>query len=186
MRRTGARSASVRLRTPARQRATTAESSGRWLKGARFSKDAQAGEGPALSIAVLALKGEAELRGSKGQVTLKAPPGPALLIGDFNAESVLAPQYLEKLPPWAGQEAVTEQGKRLQLALLKMRQLWQTKSPADAAEELARSDDEAERRLGINALAAMDELARLALVLSTTKHPDVWDAGVLAYATEKW
>jgi hypothetical protein len=75
---------------------------------------------------------------------------------------------------------LTDDGKRRVATLAKLREAWQSKPPADVAEELARSGDEFERRLGVNALAAMDELSRLALVMTTTKHADVWDHGVLA------
>lgn len=153
---------------------------GRWLRGARFRKEPQPGEQPAEAIAILCLHGSVEVRGPTQQFSLKAPPGPALLLGEGVSDIVVAPQHLDKLPAWASTEPVTEEGKQLQAALAKLRSLFRTKSPPEAAEEMARSSVEAERRIGINTLAAMDELARLALVMSTTKYLDVWDRGILA------
>src|SRR5262249_50189958 len=47
-------------------------------------------------------------------------------------------------------------------------------------DQLVGSDDPAERRLAVFIMGALDDLPRLGKTLRETRHPDVWDNGVLA------
>jgi hypothetical protein len=152
---------------------------GRWPAGTRFSKEPKPGDRPALAIAVLALKGSVKITGSKGEVTLSAPPGPALIQGDDLADLDPTPRHLPALPEWAT-GADTETGRKKRAVLAHFRQLVAAGSVEAATEELLKSDDPAERRLAVLFLGATDNLAKLGDVLAHAKHPDVWDVGVLA------
>lgn len=153
---------------------------GRWLKGTRFNKNPKPGEGPALAIAILALKGEVELKGKEKQFTLKAPPGPALLMADSLDEPELAPQQLKQLPDWAEPTGATEKAKRVKAVLAKFRKLAIEKSINEAIDDLLNSDAEPERRAAIVLMGALDDVKRLGEAVARAKHRDVWDSGVLA------
>ncbi len=152
---------------------------GRWLRGTRFNKNPKPGEGPALALVILALKGEVELKGKDKEFTLKAPPGPALLMTDSLDATVLAPQQLGKLPVWAEPTGATEKAKRVKAVLAKFRRLAVEKSINEAIDELLHSDIESERRAAIVLMGAMDDLKRLAAAVTSAQHADVWDQGVI-------
>jgi hypothetical protein len=154
----------------------------RWPRGTRFTKDPRSGEGPTVGLAVLALRGSVELKGAHGEVTLQAPPGPALILGDSLETLDHTPQHLDRLPDWAdeGRAESSERARRARAALAKFRGLAAAGSVDAALDKLLQSDDAGERRAGVYLSGALDELPRLATALADARHPDVWDAGVLA------
>jgi hypothetical protein len=152
---------------------------GRWPKGVPFAKDPKPGDEPALAIVVLALKGEVDIKGKLKHFALKAPPGPALLMGDSLQQVDPTPQYMDKLPDWAGEKGRAEREKRRAMAA-RFRRLVVERSLGEALDEFLKSDDEHERRVAVYLMGALDDLERLAAALMHAKHPDVWDAGVLA------
>jgi hypothetical protein len=152
---------------------------GRWPRGVPFTKDPKPGDEPALAIAVLVLKGEVDIRGKLRHFALKAPPGPALLMGDSLQEVDPSPQYLEKLPDWATEKGRAEREKRRAMAA-RFRRLVVERSVGEALDAFLNSDDEQERRAAVYLMGALDDLDRLGAALMNAKHPDVWDAGVLA------
>ena len=152
---------------------------GRWLAGQRFSKTPKPEEKPALAILFLALHGDVELKGKKGELTLKAPPGPALLQADSLEDIDPQAEYLEKVPAWAvdapaDDEALEETHRRF----VPLRGLIHTKGVAGAIDELLASNDEILRRAAVILMGATDDLPRLAKAMQTAKHADVWDTGV--------
>jgi hypothetical protein len=153
---------------------------GRWVSGTRFNKNAKPDEGPTIAFVVLALKGEVVVKAKGREVTLHAPPGPALLIGDSIDDPDSHPQNLRELPNWATDEVQSERAQKTKAAIAKFRKLATEKSVSDAAAEMVRTGDETERRVGVNLLAATDDLTRLAMAMSETRYPDVWDTGVMA------
>jgi hypothetical protein len=153
---------------------------GRWVPGVRFTKEPKPGEAPTLAFVLLALKGEVEVKARGREVALKAPPGPALLIGDNIDDRESAPHHLDKLPAWATENVVTEDGKKAKAAIGKFREMAAKKSVAEAARALVHSDNATERRLGVNILAATDDLGQLAKAMGDAKHPDLWEYGVMA------
>ena len=153
---------------------------GRWLKGVPFTKDPKPGEGPALAICVLALKGEIEIKGKAGHLTLKVPPGPALLMTIDLNDPDFTPQQLKELPAWVVDEGKSERAKKIKAILAKFRKTAVDKSIPDALDQLLKSEDEFERRFAIIMTGALDDLGRMATALTTTKHTDVWDAAILA------
>jgi hypothetical protein len=151
---------------------------GRWPKGVPFSKDPKPEDQPALAIVVLALKGEVDIKGKLRHFALKAPPGPALLMGDSLQKVDPSPLYMEKLPDWATEKDRAEREKRKARAA-KFRRLVVERSLGEALDAFLQSDDEHERRAAVYLMGALDDLERLSGALMHAKHPDVWDAGVL-------
>jgi hypothetical protein len=152
---------------------------GRWPKGVPFTKDPKPGDGPALAIVVLALKGEVDIQGKLRHFALKAPPGPALLMGDSLQQVDPTPLYVEKLPDWATDKGRAEREKRRAMAA-RFRRLVVERSIGEALDEFLRSNDEQERRAAVYLMGALDDLDRLGAALMHAQHPDIWDAAVLA------
>jgi hypothetical protein len=155
---------------------------GRWPRGVPFTKKPDPTHVPTASLLILALDGEAILKHEHHEHALKAPPGPALVEWDSVTGMDETPHRLEKLPAWAtasGEE--TAQGKARTAALKRLRQALATK-PVDAfVDQFLNSENETERALAVNLLAATDDLGRLSQALREAKHPDVWENGVLAF-----
>jgi hypothetical protein len=157
---------------------------GRWQRGVPFRKEAKAGEEPMLVWSVLAVKGEVHLKGPRRQLTLKAPPGLALLTGDTVTDPEPAPAYLKELPAWdpenLGDLGGSEQGKRRLALVSRWRKSAAEKGVGPAIADVLKSDDPFERGIAVMFLAATDDTDRLGEALKTTQHQDVWDAGIVA------
>jgi hypothetical protein len=162
----------------------TLELFGRWPAGVPFRKERKAGEEPALVWAVLVVKGEVHLKGPRRELTLKAPPGPALLMGDSVADPEPQPGFLKELPDWCPERLSdlggTEKGKKVLAIVARWRKQAIEKGVGPAIEGFLHSDDPLERRLAVLWLGATDDQERMAAVLKETKHQDVWDAGIIA------
>ena len=173
----GDRAAVVTLSEPGARFAL--EVYGRWLPGTPFRKEPKKGEGPAFALVAVALKGEIDIKGKYHQLVLKAPPGPALLqLNDLNDTDV-TPTHLDKVPAWAEGKLTPEQEK-VRKAAANFRKLVKEKSLGEAIDKLLNSDDPLMRRAAVNIMGATDDLARLGAALTSAKHFDVWDNGVLA------
>jgi len=157
---------------------------GRWPRGVPYRKDPKAGEEPAMSFTLLAVKGDIELKGPRRQITLKAPPGLAVLEGDTLSDPEPTAAYLKELPAWAPERlsdmASTEVGKRKEASILRWRKLAAEKGPGPATEALLASDDPLDRRFAVLLMGATDDLQHLGDALQQTKHQDVWDAAIIA------
>ena len=158
----------------------TVEIYGRWLRGVPFTKELKPGDGPAMAVVFLAVKGEVELKGKVRDWSLKAPPGPALLQADGLDAIDQKPVYLEALPPWAIDGNDTNGARRIRGILARFRMQVLAKGVSAALDELYQSDDAVERRLAVLLMGALDDLPRLGDALLHAKHADVWDAAVLA------
>jgi hypothetical protein len=152
---------------------------GRWPAGVRFNKDPKPGEGPAIAVVALAIKGQIELKDQDDHVFLKAPPGQALLVVSDLKDGVPTPQFLKELPPWAIPSDKSERAKKIKELRAQFRKAVQTKSIGDILDEMVQSKDEGTRRAAVHWMGALDELERLGNALTTAKHPDIWDASVL-------
>ena len=117
---------------------------GRWARGVPFTKELKPGEGPALGVAILAVKGEVELKGKNRDVLLQAPPGHALLEGNNLADFDPVPTFVEKLPEWAVDGAENGRGRKLAGILGRFRKLVVAKGVPEALDEFAKSPDENE------------------------------------------
>src|SRR5262249_5841001 len=92
-----------------------------------------------------------------------------------------APRRLEDLPKWSrGGKQTTERGQKTREALQRFASALKKKSLGEVLDEFIESDSEADRRLAVTAMAATDNLERLAKALREAKHQDVWENGILA------
>jgi hypothetical protein len=156
----------------------------RWPRGVPFTKEPKPGQEPGLIWSVVVVKGEAHLKGASRQLTLRAPPGPALMMGDSFGNPEPAVETLRELPPWCPERLAdlvkTEHGKKLLALVARFRKQAVEKGVSPAIAEFLKSDDELERRTAILWLVATDDLERLGEVLKDTTHQDVWDVGIIA------
>lgn len=154
---------------------------GRWPRGLPFTKEPSPKNMPTSTLLILALEGEAILKHEHHEHALKAPPGPALVEWDSVTGMDETPRRLEKLPPWATARGDdTPEGKLRKAALERLRQALASKPINAVVDEFLNAENPTDRGLAINLLAAVDNLSRLGQVLRETKHPDVWENGVLA------
>jgi hypothetical protein len=154
---------------------------GRWPAGVPFTKEPGPKDAPTLSLIFLVLKGEVLLQHGVHTNALRAPPGTALIEWDSVNGQDLAPHTLDELPPWARPGAEdTPLARRKKEILAHYREVARAKSIDAALDELIASYDPAARRLAVFIMGALDDLPRLGKTLRESKHPDVWDNGVLA------
>lgn len=155
---------------------------GRWPRGSRFRKDAKATDGPTLDLVMLTLKGQVDRKCPTCLLALKAPPGPAYLHWDSVKGMDPSPKHLDKLPAWAAQgTSATAQAKERKAAVERLRKALTEKPAGDVLDAFVKSKDAADRRLAVFAMAALDDLERLAPAMLQAKHADVWENGVLAF-----
>jgi hypothetical protein len=152
---------------------------GRWLPGSQFTKTPKPGVVPTVGLAILLIKGEGEIKGKTKHFIMKAPPGPALLVADDLNEEAANPRHLDKVPDWAD-DVESPREKAVKANLTKLRELAVAKSIGQALDEMAQSDDPSPRRTAVLAMGALDDLPRLGQTLRNTKHPDVWENGIIA------
>jgi hypothetical protein len=154
---------------------------GRWPRGVRFTKTPGPKDAPTSELQFLVLKGAVGMKHKDVECALKAPPGPALIEWDSVTGMEDTPTRLDKLPPWAGSGTEdTPQVKKKKVALERFRKEIASKPSGEVIDALLSSDDEYDRKLGIMAAAALDDLERLGKALREAKHPDVWENGVLS------
>jgi hypothetical protein len=151
---------------------------GRWPRGVRFTKTPKETDAPAQVILVIAVKGDVELNTPNHSFALHAPPGPAMLSMDDVTDKEPQLYRLDQLPAWVDAKDDAKAAK-MGAATKKFRELAARRSVGEALEELASSEESADRRLAVVLLGATNDLKRLGSVLALTKHPDVWDNGVI-------
>ena len=150
---------------------------GRWPAGSRF-RPAAVGEvsppSPAAALALVVLKGAAEVKVDGVTLGMAAPPGLAQLEWDTLTGVRPHPERLEKLPDWVTD---TPGGPKVAEACEKFRKA-RADNPSAALEAFLRSADPVERRVALVTLGATDDLGRLGKVLAGAKDLDEWDFGV--------
>jgi hypothetical protein len=153
---------------------------GRWPRGVPFTRKPGPKDAPTADLIFLVLSGEVSLKHGSREHLMTAPPGFAMIEWDSVTGQDETPQRLEKLPPWATASGDSPVAKAKREILERLRQRLASKPIGEVLDELLNSDQEAERRLAVNAMGALDDLERLAKALREAKHPDVWQNGVLA------
>jgi hypothetical protein len=91
-------------------------------------------------------------------------------------------QFLKELPPWAtraGQQRSEEDKAKYRAARERLIHVAATRGVDAALDELLDSDEPIDRRVGVIALGALDQLPRLGEYFRQAKHPDMLDAGTL-------
>jgi hypothetical protein len=167
------------LATP--ETAIALELFGRWPRGTRFTTKPGPNDVPTANLTFLVGKGEVMLDHDGVEHRMHAPPGPALIEWDSVTGMEETPHRLDKLPGWA-QRGVAEapEVKERRLVREHIQKAVRTQAISKVLDQLVNSDNPAERRFAVFAMAAMDDLVGLAKVMRETKHSDVWDEGVLA------
>jgi hypothetical protein len=133
-------------------------------------------QAPLTSVAMLVLKGKAELAQANAQTLLCAPPGPAQAewnshMGRFSVE------HLDKLP----KETRPLEGKELKL-FETICERAKAFNQGDARKVIAKylgSDDKIERLLGVTVAGAVDDLPDVLKALTDPKHADLRSHTVL-------
>ena len=164
---------------------------GRWAPGVPFSpgKDDRA---PVSLWSVYVLKGRLDIKANKNQWAMSAPPGRAYFHGDsVNGPSTEGPQPLEELPAWANPRAprpATAKMVEAVVAAYRARLKDKDKEIDDVASDLLAAADKDRnkqraatvRQLVVFALAAMDDVEKVAELLGTSKHDEVRKTAVIA------
>jgi hypothetical protein len=166
------------LETP--QSRVAMEIFGRWATGVPFKLNPGPKDVPAANLILLVLNGEVTVKQGNTQFAMHAPPGPAILEWDNGGGIDPGPRKLESLPDWAGRPKPSAEGEKLIAVRKKLRDALAAKPVGEVLDEFVNSDDALERRFGVLAMGATDDLARLGNALRNAKHSDVWDSAVQA------
>ncbi len=153
---------------------------GRWPAGVPFKKDARPEDGPPLALVLLVLKGEVVVKGPKREATMKEPPGLGMFLTDDLDAASLEPLFIDKLPSWAAGGPPSPQTVKAMQIGARLREALLNKPLDEVLDEAVRSDDPLERRIAVLMMGATDSLEKLGDALTNAKHPDVWDAAVVA------
>jgi hypothetical protein len=163
---------------------------GRWPAGVPFRLKKPAGEEPVRVWEVNVLKGRVDIQAGPDEWSMSAPPGPSYFHGDsVSGPDEGGPRRGAALPAWADPKVAPPPASKSIASCVKLyRARYKDKEPDEGARELlaaADKDRDAERaqmtrRLVVFALAAMDEVDRVAELLSESKHDGVRKAAVVA------
>jgi hypothetical protein len=154
---------------------------GRWPRGVPFNREPNPKEAPTANVVFLVLKGKVYLAHKGIEHILAAPPGPAMISWDSVHGQDETAQALKDLPPWAMPEDEDSPVVKARRATrLRFRKALVGKTPEAALDELVDSDNPDDRTMAVFAMGALDDLSGLGKALRQSKHPDVWDNGVIA------
>jgi hypothetical protein len=157
------------------------ELSGRWVPGVPFArppkgkKPATAGTAPLVTVIVLVLKGEADLRTGTEAYLMRASPTPAMFAWNSVRGPDLGPRSLTRMPAWREAENNPDKAARA-IREAATHVASQLADARDAAATLARdvdSDRSARRELAVYGLAAVDDLPGLVGALDNDHHAGV-------------
>jgi len=156
------------------------ETYGRWPRGVFFSKKENAQEAPTSIVVLLVLKGEIDLKYGDRQMSMSAPPGPALFQWDsVDGPDATGAKRMEKLPAWAlPADKPAPEAQSMQAALDRLVQREAAKGSEPAIAEGLASKNPVEQRLSVVYLGALDDLPRLIDALGDPR-ANVRDAAVL-------
>jgi len=148
---------------------------GRWAPGVFLDmRQGKATAEPVAQLVLTVLRGAVEVKHSKGQIALQAPPGPARFGWDSAAGADAGAQRLDKAPEWAEPPAKPDAAEKLKLERIdRFGKALAAGKTAAVIGDLLRSKDADDRRLGVIALGATDDLPQLIDALNDEKQPDV-------------
>jgi len=155
---------------------------GRWPAGTEFRAKPTPGYEPTVSAVLLQVRGTATVATGTATFGLAAPPGPALLTWTSLEGRVPAPTRLDALPDWADPtyrfpEPLAGKITGMKAAVAKYRALRNEQSDR-ATDAFLDSPNADERRIGLVAAGAEDDLKRLADGITEAKDLEVWDFGI--------
>jgi hypothetical protein len=155
------------------------ELNARWAAGVPYRTQSREGEEPNAEMALLVLKGTAELKSDDRRHSLRAPNGPALFIWHSQVGTAGTPQPVAELPPWNKPDADQAPAAVAVHDALKPLIASLADKPVNAAlaDFLASADKAAGkqqadliRQLAVTAFGAVDDLAGLWKALNEEKH----------------
>lgn len=154
---------------------------GRWAPGVRFIKEVQdPPEAPSAELAVLVLKGHAELKHETHRHAMHEPPGPAYFHWNSDFGEDPGPKRMEKLPPWATAAGAAAVPRAFRGMGRMFRYRLGVQPVEDTFVEALATVDPAYRRLGLYGLGGTDNLPRLLDALADPEHQDVREGAILA------
>jgi hypothetical protein len=155
------------------------ESYGRWPGGVPFRLKPRADEEPVTDVAVVVLKGAAELNAVTATHALGAPPGPAFYHWDSASGGDPGPRRLDKVPAWADPASLNQPEAQARGAILnRLAERMRQESLEKVLAAAVKADDPAVRRYGVIGYGALDDLPHLFDALTDSQHPDVRDTAV--------
>lgn len=137
------------------------ETIGRWAPGTPLYKaDPPKEHAPATAVVLLILNGSAQVADGKVTLALSAPPGPAMVSWTSTDPTPLAAMKLETVPAWASTAPVDPAGQAVAAAIEKFREL-RAVSETVSIDRFVNSTDPVERRVGLIAAGAFDNLEQI-------------------------
>jgi uncharacterized protein (TIGR03000 family) len=163
---------------------------GRWPSGVPFSLKRRAGPGPVRLWEVNVLKGHLQIKAGETEWSMAAPPGLAYFHGDsVDGPNPAGPETRPNLPEWADPNVpVSPTAKAIQSVIDAYSGELKGKDPETAAATalvLAAKDTNKVRaatlrQIVVFAMAAQDEVGKVAELLNTSPSEDIRKAAVVA------
>ena len=155
---------------------------GRWPAGTEFRAKPAAGYEPTMSAVLLQVAGTSTVATGTTTFGLGALPGPALVTWTSLEARDPVPTRLDTLPDWADPthrypEPFAGRVASMSAAVAKYRAL-RNEQPGKATDAFLNSASADERRVGLLAAGAEDDLLRLAEGITEAKDAEVWDFGI--------
>jgi hypothetical protein len=150
----------------------------RWPAGSAFHRVPTDGHDPAGAAVLVVLAGTAFVSDGRTTLALSAPPGPAMVEWASTENRPLAARRLDALPAWADPARVSPAVKEARDAAEVLRAAFAAGPVGPALDKLLASAKPAEKRVGLIAAGATDDLERLTRAVAGAADPAVWDFGV--------
>jgi len=155
------------------------ETIARWAPGTPlYRADPPKDHAPITSVVLLVLAGTADVSDGRITLALSAPPGPAMVSWTSSDETPLNAQKLEEIPDWAKESFLPPLSAQTTAAAVeKFRQL-RADRPEIAVSRFVQSPDATERRIGLIAAGAFDDLDRVVDAVQAANDLPTWDFAV--------
>lgn len=155
------------------------ETIGRWPPGTPLYKvDPPKDHAPAASVVLLVLAGTAQVSDGKVTLALMAPPGPAMVTWTSIDPTPLTAMKLETVPTWANGEAIRDPDAKKAAAAIEKFRAARVENATLSLDKFVNSDDLAERRVGLIAAGAFDDLDRVIRYLVSAPETETCDTAV--------
>ncbi len=154
---------------------------GRWQQGVRFQETPNPDQVPATEMVLLVTQGTVTVETDRLAFAMLPPPGPAYFHWDSVLGADASPRRLQRLPDWAEPNAESaEVQPGLRAALQKLGKQLENSRLEPSLKRMIRSDQAAERRVGVVLTAAVDQLPLVIQALENPRHADLRTAAVNA------
>ena len=155
------------------------ETIARWAPGTPlYRTDPPKDHAPITAVVLLVLAGTVDISDGRITLALSAPPGPAMVSWTSTDDTPLTAQKLDAIPDWARETILpTGPAQSAAAAVEKFRQL-RAERPEQAVAQFVQSEVPAERRVGLIAAGAFDDLDRVAESVQAAADLPTWDLAV--------